>query len=72
MLALNNVHPVTHAVANTIKRVVILLACLLVFRNPITPICAFGSAVAVVGSYVYSMAKQRERAASKESEEKEE
>ena len=64
MLALNNVHPVTHAVANTIKRVVILLACLLVFRNPITPLCAVGSAIAIGGSYVYSMAKQRERAAS--------
>ena len=62
MLALNNVHPVTHAVANTIKRVVILLACLIVFRNPITPLCAVGSAVAIGGSYVYSMAKQRERA----------
>ena len=65
MLALNNVHPVTHAVANTIKRVVILLACLIVFRNPLTPLCAIGSAIAIGGSYLYSMAKQRERAAIK-------
>ena len=62
MLALNNVHPVTHAVANTIKRVVILLACVLVFRTPMTPLCATGSAIAIAGGYVYSLAKGREKA----------
>ena len=36
MLALNNVNPVTHAVANTIKRVVILLACVIFFKTPMT------------------------------------
>lgn len=36
------VHPVTHAVANTLKRVVILLACVLFFRTPMTPLCIAG------------------------------
>ena len=72
MLALNNVHPVTHAVANTIKRVVILLACLIVFRNPMTPLCATGSAIAIGGSYVYSMTKQSERAKADQAADKEE
>jgi len=61
MLALNNVNPVTHAVANTMKRVVILLACILFFKTPLTPLCATGSAIAIVGGYVYSLAKGREK-----------
>ena len=62
MLALNNVHPVTHAVANTLKRVVILLACVLFFRTPMTPLCATGSAIAIGGSYLYSLAKGKDKA----------
>merc|ERR550537_2061610 len=65
MLALNNVHPVTHAVANTIKRVVILLACVVVFRTPMTPLCTAGSAIAIAGGYLYSLAKGREKAQAK-------
>ena len=65
MLALNNVHPVTHAVANTIKRVVILLACVVFFKTPMTPLCTAGSAIAIAGGYLYSLAKGREKAAAK-------
>jgi solute carrier family 35 protein E1 len=61
MLALNNVHPVTHAVANTIKRVVILLACVIFFRTPMTPLCQAGSAIAIGGSYLYSVAKGKDK-----------
>ena len=61
MLALNNVHPVTHAVANTIKRVVILLACVIMFKTPMTPLCQLGSAIAIGGSYLYSLAKGRDK-----------
>ena len=65
MLALNNVHPVTHAVANTIKRVVILLACVIDFRTPMTPLCMTGSAIAIGGGYLYSLAKGAEKAQKK-------
>ena len=57
MMALNNIHPVTHAVANTIKRVVILLACVVFFQTPMTPLCMAGSSIAIIGSYFYAMAK---------------
>ena len=57
MMALNNIHPVTHAVANTIKRVVILLACVVFFQTPMTPLCTAGSSIAIIGSYFYAMAK---------------
>jgi solute carrier family 35, member E1 len=57
------VHPVTHAVANTLKRVVILLACVIFFRTPMTPLCITGSAIAIIGSYFYSLAKGKDKAA---------
>ena len=60
MKALNNVHPVTHAIGNTMRRVVIMLVCMVAFRTPMTPLGAVGSALAVGGSYVYAMVKTRE------------
>ena len=33
MKALKNVHPVTHAIGNTMRRVVIMLICIAVFRR---------------------------------------
>jgi solute carrier family 35 protein E1 len=65
MLALNNVNPVTHAVANTLKRVVILLACVVVFQTKMTPFSIAGSTIAIIGSYLYSMAKGRDKALAK-------
>jgi solute carrier family 35 protein E1 len=65
MLALNQVHPVTHAVANTLKRVVILLACVIFFRTPMTPLCITGSAIAIIGSYFYSLAKGKDKSKKK-------
>ena len=40
MKALNNVHPVTHAIGNTMRRVVIMLVCMVAFRTPMTPMGA--------------------------------
>jgi len=57
-LALSNVHPVTLAVGNTLKRVVIMVFSLLVFRNPITFQVGFGCAVCVFGTLLYSLTKQ--------------
>merc|ERR1712072_1082148 len=49
-ITLNQVAPVTHSIANTIKRVCIILATVLVFGNKLTPLGAIGSAIAVVGT----------------------
>jgi solute carrier family 35 protein E1 len=56
-LALDSVAPVTHAVGNTIKRVVIILASVVVFKNPITGMGKAGSAIAIAGTLLYSLAK---------------
>ena len=57
-MALGSVHPVTLAVGNTMKRVFILVASVLVFRNPITVQAGIGSAVGISGVLLYSLTKQ--------------
>jgi len=57
-LALSNVHPVTLAVGNTMKRVFIILASVIVFHNPVSVQAAIGSAVGIGGVLLYSLTKQ--------------
>jgi len=58
-LALSSVHPVTHAVANTIKRVAVIVVSVIYFHNPLTLSGALGSAVAILGVFAYSIAKAK-------------
>lgn len=57
-VALSSIHPVSHAVANTIKRVAVIVVSVLWFNNPLTATGAAGSAVAILGVLLYSLAKQ--------------
>lgn len=57
-MALSNVHPVTLAVGNTMKRVFIMVASVLVFRNPVSMQAGIGSAVGISGVLLYSLTKQ--------------
>jgi solute carrier family 35 protein E1 len=57
-LALGNVHPVTLAVGNTMKRVFIIVASVLVFRNPVSSQAMIGSTVGIGGVLLYSLTKQ--------------
>lgn len=54
--ALDKISPLTFSVGNTMKRVVVITASLIVFRNPIRPLNALGSAIAVFGTFLYSQA----------------
>ena len=58
-LALSEVAPVTHAVTNTVKRVVIILASVIVFRNPVSMLGMMGSGMAILGATAYSIAKNK-------------
>jgi solute carrier family 35 protein E1 len=58
-LALSNVHPVTLAVGNTMKRVFIMVASVLVFRNPVSLQAGIGSSIGISGVLLYSLVKQR-------------
>jgi len=57
-LTLSNVHPVTLAVGNTMKRVFIMVASVLVFRNPVSLQAGIGAAVGISGVLLYSLTKQ--------------
>lgn len=57
-LALSNVHPVTLAVGNTMKRVFIMVASVLVFRNPVSLQAGIGSFIGISGVLLYSLTKQ--------------
>jgi solute carrier family 35 protein E1 len=56
---LDLVHPVTHAVGNTIKRVVLVLASIIIFRNPVNNMGLIGSSIAIMGSFLYALASQK-------------
>ena len=57
-LALSNVHPVTLAVGNTMKRVFIIVASIIVFNTKVAPITVVGSSVGIGGVLLYSLTKQ--------------
>jgi solute carrier family 35 protein E1 len=57
-LALERLNPVSHSVANTLKRVVIIVASCIVFNTPITTLGSIGSAIAILGTLLYSLAKR--------------
>lgn len=52
------VHPVTHAVGNTFKRVFLIATSIIVFGSKLTPMAAFGSFMAIAGVLCYSLAKE--------------
>ncbi|PFH33291.1 apicoplast triosephosphate translocator APT1 [Besnoitia besnoiti] len=58
-LCLEKVNQVTHAVANTLKRVVIIVASVIFFQTPVTPLGAAGSVVAIAGTLLYSLSKTK-------------
>mmetsp|Transcript_12012 Transcript_12012/g.28754 ORF Transcript_12012/g.28754 Transcript_12012/m.28754 type:complete len:426 (-) Transcript_12012:151-1428(-) len=58
-LALGKLDPVSHAVCNTMKRVVIIITAIFVFRNPVTGLGVLGSSIAILGTLIYSLAKNK-------------
>jgi len=55
-LALGKVNAVTHAVGNTVKRVVIIIASVIAFKTPMSTGSIIGSSVAILGTLLYSLA----------------
>jgi solute carrier family 35 protein E1 len=49
-LALEKLNPVTHSVANTLKRVVIIVASCIVFQTPMSLLGGIGSGIAILVS----------------------
>lgn len=64
-LALGAVNPVTHAVGNTIKRVVIIIASVIAFKTPMSRGSIVGSSIAIMGTLAYSLAMNANKAKAK-------
>ncbi|XP_057497145.1 xylulose 5-phosphate/phosphate translocator, chloroplastic-like isoform X1 [Actinidia eriantha] len=60
--ALDEISPLTFSVGNTMKRVVVIVSTVLVFRNPVRPLNVLGSAIAVFGTFLYSQATSKKPA----------
>ena len=58
--ALGELQPLDISVANAVKRVVIILASVAVLKNPITPLGGVSAAVAIAGTFAYSLAAQKQ------------
>uniref|UniRef100_A0A0A9FJ92 Sugar phosphate transporter domain-containing protein n=1 Tax=Arundo donax TaxID=35708 RepID=A0A0A9FJ92_ARUDO len=53
-MILARVSPVTHSVANCVKRVVVIVSSVLFFSTPISPVNALGTGAALGGVFLYS------------------
>ncbi|KAL8041987.1 hypothetical protein ABFX02_09G020800 [Erythranthe guttata] len=57
-MILQRVSPVTHSVANCVKRVVVIVTSVLFFRTPVSLINAIGTGIALAGVFIYSRVKR--------------
>ncbi|KAG1667772.1 hypothetical protein FOA52_010809 [Chlamydomonas sp. UWO 241] len=57
-IVLSRLSPVSHSVGNSCKRVAVIVASLIWFRNPISVQNAVGTSMALVGVFLYSQAKR--------------
>lgn len=57
---LSRVNPVTHSVGNSLKRVVVIAASVLIFRNPVSATNIAGTALAIFGVILYGQVKGAE------------
>eukprot|EP00444_Apocalathium_aciculiferum_P003949 CAMPEP_0183399032 /NCGR_PEP_ID=MMETSP0370-20130417/11649_1 /TAXON_ID=268820 /ORGANISM="Peridinium aciculiferum, Strain PAER-2" /LENGTH=444 /DNA_ID=CAMNT_0025580121 /DNA_START=55 /DNA_END=1389 /DNA_ORIENTATION=+ len=68
---LSQVPPITHSVLNTLKRVVIIIISIFVFKTPVTPQSAAGTSIAIGGVLLYTVTKNYYSKKAKEAKAKE-
>ncbi|KAL9243523.1 hypothetical protein vseg_017398 [Gypsophila vaccaria] len=56
-MSLDQISPLTFSVGNTMKRISVIVASIIIFHTPIQPINALGAAIAIFGTFLYSQAK---------------
>eukprot|EP00798_Chlamydomonas_sp_ICE-L_P015629 gene15629-21735_t len=59
MVLNEGISPVTFSVGNTMKRVVVVISSVLFFRNPVSILNWVGSATAILGTYLYTLASDK-------------
>ncbi|MFS7955352.1 putative sugar phosphate transporter domain-containing protein [Helianthus anomalus] len=61
--ALDDIGPLTFSVGNTMKRVVVTVCTVIVFRNHVRPLNALGLAITIFGTFLYSQASSKKKVA---------
>jgi solute carrier family 35 protein E1 len=62
-MILARVSPVSHSIGNCLKRVIVIVASVLFFRNPMGIQNMVGTAIALAGVFAYSQVKRGQNAA---------
>ncbi|KAI7745313.1 hypothetical protein M8C21_012489, partial [Ambrosia artemisiifolia] len=57
-MSLDEISPLTFSIGNTMKRISVIVSSIIIFRTPVQPVNALGAAIAVLGTFLYSQAKQ--------------
>ncbi|PSS04708.1 Glucose-6-phosphate/phosphate translocator 2 like [Actinidia chinensis var. chinensis] len=57
-MSLDQISPLTFSVGNTMKRISVIVSSIIIFRTPIQPVNGLGAAIAILGTFLYSQAKQ--------------
>jgi solute carrier family 35 protein E1 len=61
-MVLSRVNPVTHSVGNSLKRVAVIAASVIIFRNPVSTTNIIGTALAIFGVILYGRVKKQKSA----------
>ncbi|CAF1319977.1 unnamed protein product, partial [Didymodactylos carnosus] len=61
------VSPITHSVANTVKRAVLIWLSVLIFHNPVTLLSGFGTIIVIFGVILYNEARDLEKKTTEQS-----
>jgi solute carrier family 35 protein E1 len=57
-MSLNEISPLTFSIGNTMKRVTVIVSSIIIFHTQVRPVNAVGAAIAILGTFLYSQAKQ--------------
>ncbi|KAG7959388.1 hypothetical protein I3843_10G067100 [Carya illinoinensis] len=57
-MSLDQISPLTFSVGNTMKRTSVIVSSIIIFHTPVQPVNAIGAAIAILGTFLYSQAKQ--------------
>ncbi|KAF1894380.1 hypothetical protein Lal_00027139 [Lupinus albus] len=57
-MSLDEISPLTFSIGNTMKRISVIVSSIIIFHTPIQPNNALGAAIAILGTFLYSQAKQ--------------
>lgn len=58
-MSLDQISPLTFSIGNTMKRISVIVASIIIFHTPIQPVNALGAAIAIFGTFLYSQVNKQ-------------